>query len=82
MVLCNFCIQLRPLDGSPAIIRIDPVPSFKALVDNKLLQQYKISLELLVVPKILTKTQSLRKLSKSWRTNYFVKNLSVQKQLI
>lgn len=44
--LIQLCIQLRPLDGPPAIIRTDPAPGFKALADDKLLHQYRISLEL------------------------------------
>lgn len=44
--LIQLCIQLRPLDGPSAIIRTDPAPGFKALVDDKLLQQHKITLEL------------------------------------
>lgn len=44
--LIQLCIQLRPLDGPPAIVRTDPAPGFKALVNDTLLQQYRITLEL------------------------------------
>ena len=35
--IIRLCIQLRPLDGPPAIIRTDPAPGFKALVNDQLL---------------------------------------------
>ena len=35
-----------PLDGPPAIIRTDPAPGFKALVNDKSLHQHRITLEL------------------------------------
>ena len=44
--LIQLCIQLRPLDGPPAIIRTDPAPGFKSLMDDKLLKHYRITLEL------------------------------------
>ena len=44
--LIQLCIQLRPMDGPPAVIRTDPAPGFKALVDDKLLHQHRITLEL------------------------------------
>ena len=44
--LVRLCIQLRPLDGPPAVIRTDSAPGFKSLVNNKLLQHHRIVLEL------------------------------------
>ena len=44
--LISMCINLRPLDGPVAVIRTDPGPGFLRLVDDPLLQQYRISLEI------------------------------------
>lgn len=38
--------EVHPLDGPFAIIRIDPVPGFKALVNDKLLTWHRIAIEL------------------------------------
>ena len=44
--LFRLCIQLRPLDGPPAVIRTDPATGFKSLVTDQLLQHHRIVLEL------------------------------------
>ena len=44
--LIQLCIQMRPMDGPPAIIRTDPAPGFKALVNDKSLHLHRITLEL------------------------------------
>ena len=44
--IIRLSIQLRPLDGPPAIIRTDPAPGFKALVNDQLLQRHRIILEI------------------------------------
>jgi hypothetical protein len=44
--LIRLCIEMRTLDGPPAVIRIDPAPGFKALADDKLLHQQRITLEI------------------------------------
>ena len=44
--LVNLCIDLRPLDGPPAVIRTDPVPGFAALVNEALLAKYRPTIEL------------------------------------
>ena len=44
--LVRLFIQLRPLDGPPAVIRTDPAPGFKSLVNDQYLQHHKIVLEL------------------------------------
>ena len=44
--LVRLCIQLPPLDGHPAVIRTDPAPGFKSLVNDQLLQHHRIVLEL------------------------------------
>lgn len=44
--LITLCIELRPLDGPPAVIRTDPAPGFQSLVTNELLQQHRLSIEI------------------------------------
>ncbi|KAK3103665.1 hypothetical protein FSP39_020858 [Pinctada imbricata] len=44
--LIPLCINLRPLDGPPAIIRTDPGPGFIALVNDPLLKDCRLSLEI------------------------------------
>lgn len=39
------CVEMRPLDGPPATIRVDPAPGFVALMDDDLLQKQRIQLE-------------------------------------
>ncbi|XP_056001758.1 uncharacterized protein LOC130048742 [Ostrea edulis] len=40
------CIELRPMDGPFAVIRTDPAPGFQALVNDKILQSHRISVEI------------------------------------
>ena len=40
------CLELRPMDGPPAVIRTDPAPGFKALVNDPLLKKHRITIEL------------------------------------
>jgi len=44
--LIQLCFPLRPMDGPPALICTDPAPGFKALVDDLLLHQHRITLEI------------------------------------
>ena len=44
--LIQLCIYMRPLDGPQAVIRTDPAAGFKSLVNDKLLQQHRITIEL------------------------------------
>ena len=44
--LIQLCIQMRPLDGPYALIRTDPGPGFKALVDDAFLARHRITLEI------------------------------------
>ncbi|CAB4013223.1 Retrovirus-related Pol poly from transposon opus [Paramuricea clavata] len=44
--LVRLCIELRPLDGPPAVIRTDPAPGFKALVNDPLLRSDRLSIEI------------------------------------
>jgi len=44
--LIQLCLPLRPMDGPPAMIRTYPAPGFKALVDDPLLHQHRITLEI------------------------------------
>ena len=42
----KLCLELRPMDGAPAVIRTDPAPGFKALVNDPLLKKHRIIIEL------------------------------------
>ena len=44
--LIRLCIELRPLDGPPAVIRTDPAPGFKALTNDELLRSHRLSIEI------------------------------------
>ena len=44
--IVKLCLELRPLDGPSAVIRTDPAPGFKALVDDPLLKKHRITIEL------------------------------------
>ena len=44
--LIHLCVHLRPMDGPPAVVRTDPAPGFKALNDDGLLRQHRVTLEL------------------------------------
>ena len=44
--LVRLCIELHPLDGPPAVIRTDPAPGFKALTNDELLQQNRLTIEI------------------------------------
>ena len=44
--IVNLCLELRPMDGPSAVIRTDPAPGFKALVDDPLLKKHRITTEL------------------------------------
>ncbi|KAK3748513.1 hypothetical protein QZH41_008577, partial [Actinostola sp. cb2023] len=44
--LIRLCVEMRPLDGPPAVIRTDPAPGFKALTEDKFLHQQRITLEI------------------------------------
>jgi len=44
--LIQLCVGLRPLDGPNAVIWCDPAPAFRALVNDQVLLQQKISLEI------------------------------------
>ena len=44
--LIRLCVPVRPLDGPFAIISTVPAPGLKALTDDKILSQHRISLEL------------------------------------
>ena len=43
--LIQLCIQRRPMDGPPAVIRTDPAPGFRALINDNLLHHHRITLE-------------------------------------
>jgi hypothetical protein len=44
--LIRLCIDLRPLDGPPAVIRTDPAPGFTRLVHDKLLKRHHMTVEI------------------------------------
>jgi len=44
-LMCT-CLELRPLDGPPAVVRVDPAPGFVALRKCPILLQNRITLEL------------------------------------
>ena len=44
--IVKLCLELHPTDGPPAVIRADPAPGFKALVDDPLLKKHRITIEL------------------------------------
>ncbi|XP_066029493.1 uncharacterized protein [Pocillopora verrucosa] len=44
--IIKLCMEMRPMDGPPAVIRTDPAPGFKALVNDSLLQKHRITIEL------------------------------------
>ena len=44
--LARLCLELHPLDGPFAVIRVDPAPGFTALKDDAQLKQLHISLEI------------------------------------
>jgi hypothetical protein len=44
--LLQLCIEMKPLDGPPAIVRVDPAPGFQALSQDELLKRHNVSLEI------------------------------------
>ena len=44
--IVKLCLELRPMDGPSAVIRTDPAPGFKALVNDALLKKHRITIEL------------------------------------
>ena len=44
--IVKLCLELRPMDGPPAVIRTDPAPVFTALVNDPLLKKHRITIEL------------------------------------
>lgn len=59
--LC-LALELRPLDGPPAIIRVDPARGFIGLRKDYTLLKCKVSLDISQVKKNPIKTQLLRRL--------------------
>jgi hypothetical protein len=44
--LIELCVEINPLDGPHAVIRTDPAPAFKALINDKTLTQHRLSIEI------------------------------------
>ena len=44
--LARLCMELRPIDGPSAVVRVDPAPGCIALVDDPTLQRLGISVEI------------------------------------
>ena len=49
--LARLCMEIRPLEGPPAIIRVDPAPGFVALVNDSTLLRMGICLEIGIIQK-------------------------------
>lgn len=44
--ILKLCLELCALDDPSAVIRTDPAPGFKALIDDPLLKKHRITIEL------------------------------------
>ena len=44
--IVKLCLELRPMDGLPAVIHTDPARGFKVLVNDPLLKKHRITIEL------------------------------------
>ena len=44
--IVRLCLEMHPMDGPPAVLRTDPAPGFKALFNDPLLKQHRITIEL------------------------------------
>ena len=42
----RLCVQMRPLDRPPAVVRTDPAPGFKALTNDQQLTHHRITIDL------------------------------------
>ena len=43
--LIRLCLELRPVSGPCALVRVDPAPGFAALANDKELRRHKITIE-------------------------------------
>ena len=44
--LLRLCLELRPLDGPPAVIRTDPAPGFQSIANDDFLAAHRLCIEL------------------------------------
>ena len=44
--IIRLCVEMRPLDGPPAIVCTEPAPVFKALTDDRLPKHHRIAIDL------------------------------------
>ena len=44
--IIKLCVELRPLDGPPAVIRTDPAPGFVKLNQDKVLLEHRITIDI------------------------------------
>ena len=44
--LIQLCLAFQPLEGPPAVIRVDPAPGFQSLIDDVILHKYQLPLEI------------------------------------
>ena len=44
--LLRLCMELHPLEGPCAIVRVDPAPGFMAILEDKLLEHFRIKLNI------------------------------------
>ena len=69
--LTRLIVDLHPLNGPRAVIRVDPAPSFVSLHNHDGLKHLNVSLEI-----GRTRTQSLKKPYKNLKKNSYDKNLA------
>ena len=44
--LVQLCLAFQPLEGPPAVIRVNPTPGFQSLIDDEILHTYWLTLEI------------------------------------
>ena len=44
--IIKLCLEMRRMDGPPAVIRTDPAPGLKALLNDPLLKKHRVNIEL------------------------------------
>ena len=75
--IVKLCLEVRPMDGPPAVIRTDPAPGLKAVVNDPLLKKHRITIEL-GQAKNPNKNPYLREQSGSRKRNLSVRSLKAE----
>ena len=44
--IIKLCLEMRPMDGPPPVIRADPAPGLRALLNDPLLKKHRVTIEL------------------------------------